>query len=409
MRSLLFAALLTISLLSSGSGQTPADPDLAKDKTYAIDLERAGKYPEALPFLRKLHERAPNDPEITLYLADALLVDASGITEPEQQRQQRIQARNLFKLAIDQGSKADFAAQMVSYLPEDGKFAKYSDDPEVHRLVSQGEAAFAKGNLDEAKDWYIRAVVLDPKNYDAALFAGDIYFRKKDPVSAGEWFSRAIKIDPDRETAYRYWGDALMSRGKYSEARDKYILAIIAEPYSQFVWNGAKNFLNGTHQQATWYKIKPQANVTSKDDKNTNITLNIGDLKKDDPSGTAWMMYGISRAAYQTQSFKKDYPNEPKYRHTLKEEADALSLAVTAIDNKEGKKKKKNAALPPDLAALLRLKEAGLIEPYVLLNVPDDEIVKDYETYRKQHRELLVRYLSEIVLPPAPADGAAQQ
>jgi hypothetical protein len=121
-------------------------------------------------------------------------------------------------------------------------------------------------------------------------------------------------------------------------------------------------------------------------------------------------MYGISRAAYQTQSFKKDYPNEPKYRHTLKEEADALSLAATAIDNKDGKKKNKNAAqLPEDLAALLRLKEAGLIEPYVLLNVPDNDIAKDYEPYRKQHRDLLVRYLSEIVLPPAPTDGAAKQ
>jgi tetratricopeptide (TPR) repeat protein len=401
----LFALIIT----AAGFAQTPApaDPDLAKDKAYAIGLERSGKYEEALPWLQKLHERAPKDPEITQALADVTLVLSSAVTDLEQQRQQRVLARQLFQQAIDQGVKEPFAAQMVSYLPADGNVSKFSDNPEVHRLVAQGEAAFAKGNLDEAKDWYVRAVVLDPKNYDAALFAGDMYYRKKDPVAAGEWYARAIQIDPDQEPAYRYWGDALMARGKFSEAREKYIQAVIANPYSEFVWNGVNNFLKGTNQKATWYKIKPQANVTTKENNNINITLNVGDGKKDDPGGVVWMMYGISRAAYQGEKFKKEFPNEPKYRHTLKEESEALSLAADGLNVKDDKKKKKHEQpLPDDLAALARLKSTGFIEPYVLFNAADNDIVKDYIPYRKVHRDLLVRYLSEIVIPPAPSDTA---
>jgi tetratricopeptide (TPR) repeat protein len=401
----LFALIITAAALAQAPA--PADPDLAKDKAYAIGLERSGKYVEALPWLQKLHERAPKDAEITEALADDVLALSATYSDLDQQRQQRVLARQLFQQAIDQGYKGDFPAQMVSALPVDGKISNFSDDPEVHRLVAQGEAAFAKGNVDEAKDWYIRAVVLDPKNYDAALFAGDMYYRKKDSVSAGEWYARAIQIDPDREAAYRYWGDALIARGKFSEAREKYIAAVIANPYGEFVWNGVQNYLKGTNQKATWYKIKPQADVTSKDDKNINITLNIGDGKKDDPSGAAWMMYGISRAAYKGEKFKKEFPNEPKYRHTLKEESEALNLTATVLDESDTKKKKKkDQALPDDLAALLRLHRAGLIEPYVLLNVADNDIAKDYIPYRKEHRDLLVRYLSEIVIPPAPADTA---
>jgi tetratricopeptide (TPR) repeat protein len=411
MRRRLLVLITLIIITSAALAQTPApvDPDLAKDKAYAIDLERSGKFTEALPWLQKLHERAPQDPEITQSLADVVLVLAGTYTNPEQQRQERVLARQLFQQAIDQGIKEPFAAQMVSYLPADGKISKFSDDPEVHRLVSEGEAAFAKGNIDEAKDWYIRAVVLDPKNYDAALFVGDMYYRKNDSVSAGEWYARAIQIDPDREPAYRYWGDALMARGKYSEAREKYIQAVIADPYSQFVWNGTNNFLKGTNQKATWYRIKPQAEVTSKDPNNINITLNLGDTKKDDPAGGVWMMYGISRAAYKGEKFKKEFPNEPTYRHTLKEESEALSLAATMIEANTKKKKKDAPPLPDDLAALARLKSAGLIEPYVLLNAADNDITKDYVPYRKEHRDLLVRYLNEIVLPPAPADKSEKQ
>src|SRR4030095_11749704 len=104
------------------------------------------------------------------------------------------------------------------------------------RAMEEGEAAFTRGDFDAAITAYSRAYKLDPKLYEAALFIGDIYFRKKDASRAGEWFTRAISIDPNRETAYRYWGNALMAAERTDEARDKYIEAVIAAPYSRMTW-----------------------------------------------------------------------------------------------------------------------------------------------------------------------------
>jgi hypothetical protein len=55
------------------------------------------------------------------------------------------------------------------------------------------------------------------------------------------------------------------------------------------------------------------------------------------------------------------------------------------------------------LVLLLKLYEAKMIEPYVLLSAPDRDIaLNDYVPYREQHRDLLETYLSQFVVPPTP-------
>lgn len=88
----------------------------------------------------------------------------------------------------------------------------------------------------------IQVLLLEPTNYDAALFIGDVYFKQHVQGSAGEWFARAIQIDPNRETAYRYWADSLLALGRNNEARLKFIDAIVAEPSRQRAWDGAQKW-----------------------------------------------------------------------------------------------------------------------------------------------------------------------
>src|SRR5688500_20336705 len=99
--------------------------------------------------------------------------------------------------------------------------------------MREGEAAFARNDLAKALEMYQRALLLDPKLYEAALFAGDVYYKKAEQKKASEWFARAVSINPDREAAYRYWGDSLMKQGRVTEAGDKFVEAYIAEPYSR--------------------------------------------------------------------------------------------------------------------------------------------------------------------------------
>ena len=66
-------------------------------------------------------------------------------------------------------------------------------------LYNQGEVAFARGDLDEARDWYEKAIAVDgnwaPPLFKRALVAlndGDI-------AGAKEYFQRVVDIDPNSD------------------------------------------------------------------------------------------------------------------------------------------------------------------------------------------------------------------
>ena len=47
---------------------------------------------------------------------------------------------------------------------------------------------------------------------------------------------------------------------------------------------------------------------------------------------------------------------------------------------------------------LVKLNEDGFLEAYILFAHPDQGIVRDYAAYRKDNREKLRRYWSEVVI-----------
>ncbi len=62
--------------------------------------------------------------------------------------------------------------------------------------MREGEQAFAKGDMPKALEMYQRALVLDPKLYEAALYIGDVYFSTAEQKKASEWFARAAASIP---------------------------------------------------------------------------------------------------------------------------------------------------------------------------------------------------------------------
>ena len=72
---------------------------------------------------------------------------------------------------------------------------------------------------------------------------------------------------------------------------------------------------------------------------------------------------------------------------------------ATSISQKLDAKEIKLEDLDPQLAELIKLKHEGLIESYVLLGHPDLGIARDYDTYRKDHRDKLILYMNEVVIP----------
>jgi tetratricopeptide (TPR) repeat protein len=293
------------------------------------------------------------------------------------------------------GNNSNLMQTLLDSIPEDGSEGSFSNRKDVEEVMREGEAAFTRGDLDNALVAYKRALLLDPKLYAAPLFIGDTYFKKGDAAKAAEWYAQAIDIEPNRETAYRYWGDALMKAGKMDEARIKFLEAIVAEPYNRTAYAGLAQWAERQQVRLAHPQIQPAGGVSTEGGK-TNITLDTKSLDaKDGPQH--WMLYGLARATWPSGRFTKEYPNEKTYRHSLGEEADALRIVAEAAakDIKEGKLKPVN----PQIAALVKLNEAGLLEAYILFAHPDAGIAQDYAAYRAKNRDKLMRYLTEYVAP----------
>jgi tetratricopeptide (TPR) repeat protein len=371
---------------------------LAQDDeaTRANDLYKAGKRPEALPLYEDLAKANPNEQLYAERLADCLGAEATQLSDPAEVKAVRIRERDAAKRAVTLGDTAEFVRQMANLDPEQPLYAGIISPAKA--LLTEAEKAYTAGDFPTAMAKYTAAAEADPHLYEAPLYAGDTAYVQKDLNTAAPWFARAIGIDPNRETAYRYWGDAILKLGNDpAAAREKFIDAIVAEPYSKFAWQGLRQWANIEKATLLAPKIDRPAGPVVDAKKPGNVTINIDPAATDDkqhPGASAWLMYSLIRAGYRGDEFKKNFPNEKEYRHSLKEEDAALVTVVESIKNQNVK----TSELDESLRNLVELNDAGMLDCWILISASDEGIAKDYDAYRKQHRQLLHDYLERFVV-----------
>jgi len=362
----------------------------------ANELYQAGKRVDALPLYEDLAENYPNEMLYQERLADCLGAAAMQTNDPDQVKALRTQRREAARRAVQLGDKLNYIQDIANSEPDVSNTVAPGSPAQT--LMQEGERAFTAGDYATAFTKYAAAAEADLHLYLAALYAGDAAYSEHDLPKAAPWFARAITIDPNRETAYRYWGDAIVRYGNDPEAaKNKFIDAIVAEPYNKYSWQGLQQWAVRQKAVLSSPKIdRPAApTVDPKNPKNITININPTDaLDKNNEGSFAWMTYSMKRALYRGDEFKKQFPNEQEYRHTLKEEDDALSVVVTVIREKK---------IPPDkldesLRNLLEVYDAGMLDCWILINGADQGIVQDYAAYRDAHRQLLHDYLARFVV-----------
>ena len=400
------ALILVVLFFATPTIQAQTDDSYESRRKRAVELSKLGLYMQALPLFEKLHEEKPNDAGVLEGLSFATLAHSATLSDPAARKAEIIKARKFAVEAQAAGDNSNMLKTLLE-LPEDGSEPSFSSSPEVEAAMREGESAFAKGDQEAAIAAYNRALVLDPKQYSAALFLGDMYFKKGDHPHAGEWFLKAIQIDPNRETAYRYWGDDLVAQGKMNEAKEQFIKAVVAEPYVRISWMGLSQWAQRQKMTLKSPAINPPGKVEDKgkDEKGrsqTNITIDMSMLdSKEKKDGTdAWFIYTLSKAVWHGERFQKEFPNEKEYRHSLAEEMDGFQMVVSQVREKQ--KKKEIKQLDPALASLVKLSDEGLLEAFILISRADPGIVKDYEAYRDLHREKIGQYISEWIIQPGP-------
>lgn len=407
-RRIVAALFIVLASLAPAAAQN-AQNDPERERAFGLFTEQ--KYAEALAPLEKLAARYPDDGQVLARFGLLLFIHTIPEADTPERRAKRARARATLVRAKELGFDAEVPKSVIEGIiaqfkpdgsPAEAGGSKFSANAEADAEMRKGEAAFLRDDYEGAVAAYESALALDPGLYAAPLFAGDAFLRRGQFEKAAEWYARAVKIDPDREQAYRYWGDALLKQARPDEARDKYVEAVIANPYDRHTWeDGLFRWADAKSVRLGHPKIDVQQTVTPMKNNEMTITLDPKSLEKSDDGRAAWMMYGLSRAAWTTndyEKFRKAYPGEKTYRHSLREEAEALRGVVQSV--REQQKTGKVKQLSPDLQVLVQLEEAGLLEAYVLFARPDEGIAQDYAEYRKANRDKLRRYLIEY-----PASG----
>ncbi len=400
MRRPLAVALLALCAGPNGLvAQTAvtAGPPVATDQTrreQAAELFNQGKRLQALPLLEEVVKAHPEESQAMVALAACLVEHAATLGDEDAAGKERLRARDLLRRAKDLGNDSTLAmnlAELLDGLPASGAL-KFSDDAAVEQAMRAGEAAFSRREFDDAIHSYSRALELDPGNYTAVLFIANAYDRKGELRRGAEWYERAIRLDPNIETAYRYYADMLAREGAMTRARTLLIHAAVAEPYNRIVWRELRAWatLNGTQIKEVFVAIPmPQDGQPSAAGESPEISA-------------VWQAYRRVSASWRSENeFKIRFPGETGYRHSLPEEAEALTAAAKLMKS-VARDPKSAAALghDPNADLLLRLYDAGMIEAYVLFSLGDPGIARDYAGYRAQHREQLEEYLDRFVVPP---------
>jgi tetratricopeptide (TPR) repeat protein len=389
----ILAPVLCAFLFSCPAGAQSGD-DLQQMKKKALEWTDRENYVEALPLLEKIVSLDPADHEMHLRLGFALMAQTNVTANAEAQRALRMRAREQFIKARETGDKHPVTEALIESIPPDGGQAgSFSQNKQASAFMDEGEAFFSQGKLDEALADYQKALVLDPKLYDAAVFSGDVYVHKQDWGQAEFWYQRAIAIDPNQEKAYRYSATPFMKQGKYDLARDRYVEAYITEPYSKFARAGLGQWSNVTQTSIGHPDIKIPGNFRVDEKGSVNMDIDMSTLMGSTDGSSAWIVYGGIRALWHKERFAAAFPNEKIYRHSLPEEADAFRSVLRAATAD-----KKLKQLNPTLALLKQLDDKGLLESYILLARPDEGIAADYPSYLAQNRGKLRRYVMEYVV-----------
>jgi tetratricopeptide (TPR) repeat protein len=401
--------LIMLFALAPARAFAATQQDDNPDRKRALEMWEKQNFVEAVPLLEKAAAESPRDVEILSKLGFALYASTAAMKDPEARKQIRDHARAVLLRSNELGDNSNLTRMILEALTSgDAIEVPFSNIREAEKAIRDGEAAFAHGDFDKAIAAYQRALAADPQLYDAALYTGDVYFKKgyleRDAAAknklldeAGTWFKRAIEINPNRETAYRYWGDALTAQGRRNEARDMFIAAIVASPGEDRAYVGLTQWANSNGVHLAHPEIEVPVRIVLSKDGKTTVNIDPKLLEgKDSYSLASWMLYGALRSHWANEKFTKEFPQEKTYRHTLREEAEALHVVTVATREqmKEGKIKELN----PSLANLIELDDAGMLEPYIFFARVDQDIAQDYNAYRRAHRDKLLRYWTEFVV-----------
>lgn len=106
------------------------------------------------------------------------------------------------------------------------------DSKEIVAYHGLGVALQLKGQLEEAKQWYVKALEQEPTLAEVYVNLGSLYGQQKQWEKAIQAYKAAIKLQPDLAQAYRSLAKILYQREQPEQATDYAYKAVQLAPHS---------------------------------------------------------------------------------------------------------------------------------------------------------------------------------
>ncbi|GAB4196643.1 MAG: hypothetical protein OHK0057_22430 [Thermoflexibacter sp.] len=111
-------------------------------------------------------------------------------------------------------------------------------NPEAESIIQQGEFAYQQGRLEEAVQFFLQAIQMQPNNAKAYLNIAIVKWRQGKFHEQAQFAAQSLRYDASNAKAYNTLGLAQDRLGKHAEAIENYSKALEISPdnYS-YLWN----------------------------------------------------------------------------------------------------------------------------------------------------------------------------
>ena len=177
MKNLVTVCALCVLFLALAAAPAAAQDNYEAERKRALDLVEKHDLLAALPLLEKLATAKPEHTGVLQHLALALASQAIASKSPELMKQNFRRARELAERCRKLGDNSQLVQTILERLPTEEELnAPPKKNTPADDALQAGEAAFSSGDFKRALAEYERAEKLDPKLYEAPLFAGDMHY-----------------------------------------------------------------------------------------------------------------------------------------------------------------------------------------------------------------------------------------
>src|SRR5215470_19548007 len=163
---LCFAALSALLLSRPARAFAQEQSAYEADFKRAVELVKANKMHEAAPILEKLHEAEPDDAAVLELLAHSISVNMALEKDADKRKKELLRARSLAERAKELGRNTQLIQLLLEAISAEGEMAERTAPEKrtpAEEALMEGEAAFAKGEMERAIEHYERALKLEPK------------------------------------------------------------------------------------------------------------------------------------------------------------------------------------------------------------------------------------------------------